>query len=122
LKPRIKTHQDLEVYRVAFDAAMKMFELSKGFPAAEWTGMRINLPAEIIGHTPERAKNLRHRRLLTRPSASWGPIGHLPVIVVRILKTTPARSCFNRYTRQAEIVLRLESLGVRPRYVLPCGL
>jgi four helix bundle protein len=35
LKPRVKTHQDLEVYRVAFDAAMKVFELSKGFPAEE---------------------------------------------------------------------------------------
>jgi four helix bundle protein len=35
IKRKIKTHQDLEVYRVAFDAAMKVFELSKGFPAEE---------------------------------------------------------------------------------------
>jgi four helix bundle protein len=35
MKRKIKTHQDLEVYRVAFDAAMKVFGLSKGFPAEE---------------------------------------------------------------------------------------
>ncbi len=32
---RIRTHRDLEVYRKAFDAAMRIFELSKQFPADE---------------------------------------------------------------------------------------
>ena len=32
---RIKTHEDLEVYQVAFEAAMKIFELSKKFPVEE---------------------------------------------------------------------------------------
>ncbi len=32
---KIKTHQDLDVYRLAFDAAMKIFELSKDFPKEE---------------------------------------------------------------------------------------
>ena len=32
---KIKTHEDLEVYRIAFKAAMKIFELSKKFPAEE---------------------------------------------------------------------------------------
>lgn len=31
----IKSYQDLEVYKVAFDAAMKIFELSKNFPLSE---------------------------------------------------------------------------------------
>ncbi len=31
----IKNHQDLEVYQMAFDAAMKIFELSKKFPVEE---------------------------------------------------------------------------------------
>jgi hypothetical protein len=29
---KIKTHVDLEVYRKAFDAAMKIFELTRSFP------------------------------------------------------------------------------------------
>lgn len=32
---RISRHQDLEVYRKAFEAAMRIFELSKNFPKEE---------------------------------------------------------------------------------------
>jgi four helix bundle protein len=31
----IKSHKDLEVYQMAFDTAMKIFELSKKFPVEE---------------------------------------------------------------------------------------
>jgi four helix bundle protein len=32
---RIKSHRELEVYKLAFDAAMRIFEASKGFPKEE---------------------------------------------------------------------------------------
>lgn len=32
---RLKTHRDLEVYRVAFEAAMRIFHLTKFFPKEE---------------------------------------------------------------------------------------
>ena len=32
---KIKTHEDLEVYQIAFKAAMRIFELSKKFPSEE---------------------------------------------------------------------------------------
>ena len=32
---KIKTHNDLEVYRLAFESAVKIFEISKGFPVEE---------------------------------------------------------------------------------------
>ncbi len=32
---KVKTHEDLEVYQNAFEAAMKIFELSKRFPIEE---------------------------------------------------------------------------------------
>ncbi|HUT87914.1 MAG TPA: four helix bundle protein [Thermoguttaceae bacterium] len=35
MKKTIRTHCDLEVYRKAFEAAMRIFELSKGFPKEE---------------------------------------------------------------------------------------
>jgi len=35
VKKTIRTHCDLEVYRKAFEAAMRIFELSKGFPKEE---------------------------------------------------------------------------------------
>jgi four helix bundle protein len=34
-KRRIKTHRDLEVYLKAFDAAMRIFDLSRAFPPEE---------------------------------------------------------------------------------------
>ncbi|MEA5580727.1 four helix bundle protein [Nodularia harveyana UHCC-0300] len=34
-KEPIKSHEDLEVYKMAFDVAMKIFELSKKFPIEE---------------------------------------------------------------------------------------
>jgi four helix bundle protein len=35
MKSKIQTHNELEVYRKAFDAAMALFEVSKGFPKEE---------------------------------------------------------------------------------------
>jgi len=32
---KIKTHNDLEVFNLAFDSAMKIFEISKSFPIEE---------------------------------------------------------------------------------------
>ena len=32
---RIQSHDELDVYRLAFDAAMRIFELTKGFPKEE---------------------------------------------------------------------------------------
>ncbi|MCK6630490.1 MAG: four helix bundle protein [Anaerolineae bacterium] len=34
-KKLIRSHRELEVYQMAFEAAMKIFELSKSFPAEE---------------------------------------------------------------------------------------
>jgi len=32
---KIRSHRDLEVYQLAFEAAMEIFELTKGFPREE---------------------------------------------------------------------------------------
>jgi len=32
---RIKTHKDLDVYKLSFEAAMEIFEISKNFPKEE---------------------------------------------------------------------------------------
>ena len=32
---KIRSHRELDVYRLAFDAAMKIFEVTKGFPKEE---------------------------------------------------------------------------------------
>jgi four helix bundle protein len=42
-KEPIKSHEDLEVYKIAFDVAMKIFEMSKKFPVEE----KYSLTAQI---------------------------------------------------------------------------
>jgi len=32
---KIKTHKELDVYKLSFDAAMRIFEISKKFPKEE---------------------------------------------------------------------------------------
>lgn len=34
-RDRIRVHRDLEVYQMAFEAAMRIFDLTKGFPREE---------------------------------------------------------------------------------------
>ena len=51
---KIKTHEDLEVYRIAFKAAMKIFELSKKFPAEE----RYSLTDQIRRSSRSVSSNL----------------------------------------------------------------
>jgi four helix bundle protein len=35
VKELVRKHQDLEIYKMAFDTAMQIFELSKKFPVEE---------------------------------------------------------------------------------------
>ncbi len=43
INSKVKTHEDLRVFQLAFDAAMQIYELSKQFPAEE----RYSLTAQI---------------------------------------------------------------------------
>ncbi|MBG1261738.1 four helix bundle protein [Nostoc commune] len=52
-KEPIKSHEDLEVYKMAFDVAMKIFELSKKFPIEE----RYSLTDQIRRSDARRLAN-----------------------------------------------------------------
>jgi hypothetical protein len=55
----IRSHNDLEVYRMAFDTAMTVFELSKSFAAEE----RYSLTDQIRRSSRSVAANLAEARL-----------------------------------------------------------
>ena len=48
----VKSHRDLGIYQIAFEAAMKIFGLSKNFPVEEVTAevdqMKLNAPIPKI--------------------------------------------------------------------------
>ena len=63
----IRTHRDLEVYGMAFDAAMRIFELTRGFPAEE----RYSLTDQICRSSRSVAANLAEAWRRRRYQASF---------------------------------------------------
>jgi four helix bundle protein len=63
----IRTHRDLEVYRLAFEAAMGIFELTRGFPAEE----RYSLTDQMRWSSRSVAANLAEAWRRRRYPASF---------------------------------------------------
>lgn len=61
-KDSIKSHEDLEVYQMAFDAAMKIFELSKEFPAEERYSLTDQIRRSSRSVCAKLAETWRKRR------------------------------------------------------------
>ena len=51
---RIKTHKDLDVYKISFEAAMEIFEISKNFPKEE----TYSLTDQIRGSSRSVSSNI----------------------------------------------------------------
>jgi four helix bundle protein len=67
-KEPIKSHEDLEVYKMAFDVAMKIFELSKKFPIEE----RYSLTDQIRISDARRLANASlSRSVCANLAGSW---------------------------------------------------
>lgn len=62
MSERIKLHQDLEVYRRAFDAAMAIFEASKSFPKEETYSLTDQVRRSSRSVTANLAEAWRKRR------------------------------------------------------------
>ncbi|OUL31955.1 four helix bundle protein [Nostoc sp. 106C] len=61
-KEPIKNHQDLKVYQMAFDAAMKIFELSKKFPVEERYSLTDQIRRSSRSVCANLAESWRKRR------------------------------------------------------------
>ena len=59
---KIRTHKDLEVYRMAFDAAMKIYELSKKFPKEETYSLTDQIRRSSRSVCGNIAEGFRKRR------------------------------------------------------------
>ncbi len=58
----IKDHKDLEVYKIAFDAAMKIFEISKNFPVEERYSLTDQIRRSFRSVCANFAEGWRKRR------------------------------------------------------------
>ncbi|NEQ67949.1 MAG: four helix bundle protein [Symploca sp. SIO2D2] len=61
-KDGIKTHKDLDVYQMAFDAAMEIFELSKKFPVEERYSLTDQIRRSSRSVCANLAESWRKRR------------------------------------------------------------
>ena len=59
---KIRTHKDLEVYRLAFTAAMKIYELSKKFPREETYSLTDQIRRSSRSVCGNIAEGFRKRR------------------------------------------------------------
>jgi four helix bundle protein len=73
---RIKSHKDLDVYKLAFDAAMRIFELSKNFPKAETCSLTDQIrraSRSVCGNIAEAFRKRRYpKSLVSKLSDSEG--------------------------------------------------
>ena len=59
---KIRTHMDLEVYQLAFTAAMKIFEISKRFPKEETYSLTDQIRRSSRSVCSNQAEAFRKRR------------------------------------------------------------
>ena len=60
---KIRTHEDLEVYQVAFKSEMEIFKLSKEFPIEERYSLTDPSGSQsLMGETPKTALSQQIRR------------------------------------------------------------
>ena len=59
---KIRSHQDLEVYKLAFDAAMKIFDISKNFPREETYSLTDQIRRSSRSVCSNLAEAFRKRR------------------------------------------------------------
>jgi len=59
---KIRSHKELEVYCLAFDCAMKIFEMSKGFPKEETYSLTDQIRRSSRSVCANLAESFRKRR------------------------------------------------------------
>jgi len=59
---KIRTHKDLEVYKLSFDAAMRIFEISKRFPKEETYSLTDQIRRSSRSVCSNQAEAFRKRR------------------------------------------------------------
>ena len=59
---KIRSHKDLDVYKMAFEAAMKIFEVSKGFPIEERYSLTDQMRRALRSVCSNIAEGFRKRK------------------------------------------------------------
>lgn len=126
---KITRHQDLEVYKKAFEAAMEIFELSKGFPKEETFSLIDQIRRSSRSVCSNIAEAWRKRRyeaaFISKLNDAEGEAAETQTwlefsVRCNYLDTAIGRRLFKVYD---EIISMLLTMGNNPRsWVIPSGL
>lgn len=125
---KITRHQDLEVYRKAVEAAMRIFELSKGFPKEEIYSLTDQIRRSSRSVAANIAEAWRKRRyeaaFIAKLNDSEGEAAETQTwlefsVRCQYLEKEIGRELFKEYE---EIISMLVAMAANPhRWVLPSG-
>lgn len=68
-KKRLKTHEDLAIFQLAFETAMKIFEISKKFPQEEKYALTDQIRRSSRSVCANLANDDKSRQLDVRPES-----------------------------------------------------
>ena len=126
---KIVRHQDLEVYKKAFEAAMEIFELSKTFPKEETYSLTDQIRRSSRSVCSNIAEAWRKRRyeaaFVSKLNDAEGEAAETQTwlefsVRCNYLEKESGRELFKEYD---EIIAMLLSMGNNPdKWVMPSGL
>ena len=105
---KIQTHEDLEVYRIAFKAAMEIFELSRKFPTEEKYSLTDRIRRSSRSVCANLAEAWRKRRykaaFIAKLSDSEAEAAEVQVwlkfaVECNYLEVNTARNLYKNYNR-----------------------
>ena len=119
---RIKTHKDLEVYTLAFDAAMEIFELSKNFPKEEVYSLTDQIRRSSRSVSANLAEAWRRRRYeaafanrlnIAEAEAAETQTWLEYAVKCKYLEEEPARKLYSTYNH---IIGKLVNMIIHPEH------
>ncbi len=125
---KITRHQELDVYKKAFEAAMKIFDLSKTFPKEETYSLTDQIRRSSRSVCANLAEAWRKRRyeaaFIAKLNDSEGEAAETQTwiefaVACNYFEREPARTLYKTYD---EIIGKLVTMIIKPeQWVMPTG-
>jgi len=117
---KIRTHNDLDVYKLAFEAAMEIFEITKKFPAEEKYSLTDQIRRSSRSVCANQAESFRKRKypkaFVSKLSDSEGEAAETQVWLdfafkCRYIEDTTYNQLFEKYDN---IIGKLVNMSLHP--------
>jgi four helix bundle protein len=114
---RIKTHKDLKVYQLSFEAGMKIFEISKSFPREEMYSLTDQIrrsSRSVSGNIAEAFRKRKYPKLfVSKLTDSEGEAAETQVwldyaLASKYINTETHSDLFDKYDHIISMLINME--------------